>query len=85
MTAAAYVEPLAAVVLPPESWDSWLLTTVGSALDQGILQSMQLVVDRIMLPQRHELEEMRLAAQPFLHGELTNDPRRFFATSKAER
>jgi len=78
MMAAVAVEPLAAVVLPPESWDRWLFSTLGSALDQSILQSMQFVVDRVMLPQPDEVDSLRTAAAPFLDGELTHDPQRFF-------
>ncbi len=78
MMATLAVEPLAAVVLPPESWDNWLFSTLGSALDQSILQSMQFVVDRVMLPQPDEVDTLRLAASPFLHGELTSMPQRFF-------
>jgi len=79
MSSVAAVQPLAAVVLPPEPWDSWLLSTIGSALDQSILQSLQVVVDRIMLPQPDEVEELRAAAAPFLHGELAAEPQQFLS------
>lgn len=79
MNAAAAVQPLAAVVLPPEPWDGWLLSTIGSALDQSILQSLQFVVDRIMLPQPDEVDELRDAAAPFLHGDLARAPSQFLA------
>ena len=65
--------------LPADSWDGWLLTQVASALDTTMLQAMRLVVDAVMIPKPADLPEMQRSAEPFLKGELWEDPRRFFS------
>jgi pimeloyl-ACP methyl ester carboxylesterase len=71
---------LPAAQLPDErNLGAWLLTRVGSTLDAMVLQAMRLVVDAMMMPHPEELAAHRASAEPFLSGELWEDPRRFFA------
>ena len=68
-----------AVDLPSEGWSDWLLTQLGSTLDATVLQGMRFVVDAMLMPRPDHLPEMQASAQPFLSGELWEEPRRFFA------
>jgi hypothetical protein len=71
---------LPAVQLPDErNLGAWLLTRLGSTLDGMVLQAMRLVVDAMMMPQPEELPAHRASAEPFVAGELWEDPRRFFS------
>jgi len=71
---------LPAVQLPDErSLGAWLLTRLGSTLDGMVLQAMRLVVDAMMMPQPEDLPAHRASAQPFLAGELWEEPRQFFS------
>ena len=74
------IAELPAVQLPDErTLGAWLLTRLGSTLDALVLQAMRLVVDTMMMPQPEDLPAHRASAEPFLSGELWDDPRRFFA------
>jgi len=69
---------ITALDLPSEGWTDWLLTQLGSTLDGTVLQGMRFVVDAMLMPQPDHLPAMRASAQPFLNGELWEEPRRFF-------
>ncbi len=65
--------------LPREGWDDWLLTRLGSALDGTMLQAMRFVVDAALMPRPADLPALRASAEPFVTGELWDEPRKFFA------
>jgi len=74
------IATLPAAQLPEErSLGAWLLTQLGSTLDGLVLQAMRRVVDAMMMPHPEELPAHRASAEPFLGGDLWEDPRRFFA------
>lgn len=73
------VPDVLAARLPEERWGEWVLTLLGSALDAAALQAMGLVIDAVMMPRPDELPALRASAQPFVKGELWEEPRRFFA------
>jgi hypothetical protein len=79
-TAVSQTPELAAAYLPEEQhFGEWLLTRVGSTLDAMVLQAMRFVIDATIMPPPSELPALRASAEPFLTGELREDPRRFFA------
>jgi pimeloyl-ACP methyl ester carboxylesterase len=65
--------------LPAEGWGDWVLTQLGSTLDATILQAMRLVIDAMLMPRPDDLPKLQASAEPFLSGELWDEPRRFFA------
>jgi len=65
--------------LPSEGWSDWLLTQLGSTLDATVLQAMRFAVDAVLMPLPDDLPQLKESAQPFLSGELWEEPRRFFA------
>jgi pimeloyl-ACP methyl ester carboxylesterase len=73
------VPDVLAARLPEESWGDWLLTFMGSTLDATMLQAMRFVVDAVMMPRPEELPALRASAEPYLSGELWEEPRRFFS------
>jgi pimeloyl-ACP methyl ester carboxylesterase len=73
------VPEVLAARLPEEGWGDWLLTSMGSALDATMLQAMRVVVDAIMMPRPEELPALRASAEPFVGGELWEEPRRYFS------
>lgn len=78
-TSLSTIAPLEVVVLPEEGWGDWLLTQLGSALDGAALQAMRFVVDATLMPSPEALPALRASAEPFLRGELWEEPRRYFA------
>lgn len=67
------------VKLPEERWDSWLLSRMGSALDQVILRGMQVIMMDNMAPDAAEMPAIQAAIEPYLSGELWDNPRQFFS------
>ena len=65
--------------LPEERWDSWLLSRMGGALDQVILRGMQMIMMDNMAPDPAEMPAIQAAIEPYLSGELWDNPRRFFS------
>jgi len=74
------IPELPKVLLPPEPLAERLLTRVGSAVDATLLRAMQLLVDRMLVPELEELSALRASAVPLLDETLQRDPSRFFAT-----
>ena len=67
-----------AAILSQEGWGDWLLTQLGSTLDATMLQAMRLVIDALLMPRPEDVPTLLASAQPFLDGELWDEPRRFF-------
>ena len=67
------------VILPPEAWADRVWTTVGTGLDQAVVEAMRWVIDAVMMPSRDELPALRAAAAPFIGGPLWDAPEQFFA------
>src|SRR4051794_9189361 len=76
--ARAALPALERVTLPPEPWSQRLWTTVGTALDQTVIEAMRRVIDVALLPSPTELPALRAAAAPYLTGPLWEKPRRYF-------
>lgn len=63
--------------LPREAWSARAFTWLGAAIDRGVRQAMQVVVDRTLLPDEGRLGAIRRSAAPFLDGAGAADPARF--------
>jgi pimeloyl-ACP methyl ester carboxylesterase len=70
--------PLPSVHLPREAWSDRFLTGVGSALDSGVMQAMQIVVERALIPDAADVNALRESARAMLDPLLQAEPQRFF-------
>ena len=75
---------LPAARLPSESWRTWVLTEIGTALDASVLRAMQLVVERALIPNSADVDALRDSAQAMLEPELQAEPERFFTFLEEE-
>jgi hypothetical protein len=74
----AALPALERVTLPPEPWSQWVWTTVGTALDQAVIEAMRRVIDVALMPAPGELPALRAAAGPYVSGPLWDRPRGYF-------
>ena len=74
----AALPALERVTLPAEPWSQWVWTTVGTALDQAVIEAMRRVIDVTLMPAPGELPALRAAAGPYVSGPLWDRPRSYF-------
>jgi esterase/lipase len=84
VVAAADIPDLPPAQFPAERWSARLFTGFGTALDATILRTMQLVVERALLPKPENLAALRASAQETLSEELQSEPGRFFERLEEE-
>lgn len=77
------IPELPAAQLPAESWDAWLLSLAGGALDQVLLRGLQVLVMGNMAPRQEDVPAIQASIEPYLTGELWDNPRRFFSFVEA--
>ena len=79
MTFNLSLPEMQAPALPDTAWPDRWLTLVSSGVDALMLQAMRLVIDALLIPRPDMLPVLRASAEPFLGGELWEEPRRFFS------
>lgn len=84
-TALSAAPELIAARLPSEAWSDGLFTQLGKALDAMVLAAMRRVVEATMMPSPAELPAMRASAEPFLSGELQQNPQSYFTFTEQPR
>ncbi|HZR82367.1 MAG TPA: alpha/beta hydrolase family protein [Candidatus Binatia bacterium] len=74
--------PLAADGLPafpPDRLSGRPLQWLGTAIDAALVRAMRIVVERLVMTDATQADLLRRSAEPFLAGELRDDPSRFLA------
>ncbi|MBW2232114.1 MAG: alpha/beta hydrolase family protein [Deltaproteobacteria bacterium] len=64
--------------LPREGWGGRLRTGLGTTLDSAILGAARIVVERALIPDPKDVDELRASARALLEEDLHTDPKRYF-------